>query len=152
MATAANTPRPWLRPRFGLRLLLLAFTAFAVGFPIWYRWPYEEREVAEAGVSRVERITTWQRQWGGGRLKRGPERHTIDGVIFRSTNYRDGRKHGPHTEYTLIDGADSRGLYVIRSPHPTEVGQYADDEEVGPWMVVIWGEPRFFVHPNSPGQ
>src|SRR5262245_8824939 len=28
--------------RFSLRLLLAAFTAFAVGFPIWYRWPYQE--------------------------------------------------------------------------------------------------------------
>jgi len=27
-----------------LRLLLLAFTAFAIGFPIWYRWPYEATE------------------------------------------------------------------------------------------------------------
>jgi len=158
MATAANKRRSWLVSQFSLRVLLLAFTTFAIAFPIWYRWPYEEREVyAEAGVSRAERITTWQRQWGGERTKHGPERYTIDGVTFRSTNYRNGRKHGPHTEYTLIDGADSRGVYVIRSPHPIEVGQYADGEEVGPWMVVIWGEPRFFIHPNNihpnnPGQ
>ena len=41
-----TAPRRWpLRPRFSLRLLLLGVTAFAVGFPIWYRWPYVEEEL-----------------------------------------------------------------------------------------------------------
>jgi hypothetical protein len=36
-------PHRWLpRPQFSLRLLLLAVTTFAIGFPIWYRWPIEE--------------------------------------------------------------------------------------------------------------
>jgi len=30
-----------LRLQFSLRLLMLALTAFAIGFPIWYRWPYQ---------------------------------------------------------------------------------------------------------------
>ena len=36
----AKAPRRWFQ--FSLRLLLIAFTAFAIGFPIWYRWPYQK--------------------------------------------------------------------------------------------------------------
>ena len=65
--TAAR-PRRW-RLQFSLRVLVLALTAFAIGFPIWYRWPYREATVHRdsTGAVAARRITTWQRQWGGGR-------------------------------------------------------------------------------------
>ena len=45
MTTATPTAAPRRsRLQFGLRMLLLGLTAFAIGFPIWYRWPFEEVE------------------------------------------------------------------------------------------------------------
>ena len=38
---AEPAKRRWSpRLQFSLRVLLLAITAFAIGFPIWFRWPY----------------------------------------------------------------------------------------------------------------
>jgi hypothetical protein len=81
-ATSAATVARRLRLplRFSLRVLLVAFTAFAIGFPIWYRWPYSEEELhywernGQPDRTRppwARSVTTWQRQWGGGRLKHG---------------------------------------------------------------------------------
>src|SRR6478736_5135829 len=86
-------PRPW-RLQFSLKLLLIAFTAFAIGFPIWYRWPYEATDVDSTGTTRW--VTTWQRQWGGGRLKHGLERVISGGQIVQSTMYHNGLRHGPY--------------------------------------------------------
>ena len=100
MAAAASPPRRPLALRYSLRMLLLALTAFAIGFPIWYRWyrlPYEE-EVSKAarrkGAPVFKQTVTWQRQWGGGRLKHGPESHYMDGELLERTMYRDGQPHG----------------------------------------------------------
>jgi hypothetical protein len=135
MATAANAPRSWLRPRFSLRVLLLAVTAFAIGFPVWYRWPYEEVEIlppSGRGKPVVEqRITTWQRQWGGEPLKHGPHRIVRDGKTFELTTYRNGRKHG---QYYLTFG-DPKDAALS--------GQFVDDEMDGVWSEIVNGRKRF---------
>ncbi|HEY2411361.1 MAG TPA: hypothetical protein VGI40_03925 [Pirellulaceae bacterium] len=107
-------PRPW-RFQFSLKLLLVAFTAFAIGFPIWYRWPYEERDPDPTGTVAVS--TTWQRQFGGGRVKHGLERLIASGRIVESTTYRNGFRHGPY---------ENQGLH----------GQYENDLKEG-----VWTEP-----------
>src|SRR5438034_10302208 len=94
-----------LRPRatrlqFSLRLLLLAITAFAIGFPIWYRWPYQEVLDERDPLTRAvtsKRILNWQRQWGGDRLLHGKqERHyfwggRVDIVIVTTEHYVRGK-------------------------------------------------------------
>src|SRR5262245_39496345 len=104
--------RRW-RLQFSLRLLLAAFTSFAIGFPIWYRWPYQEAESLAAG-DRAVRITAWQRQWGGGRLKHGPERLIVNGQTAELTTYLRGRKEGPYWNGRLT-------------------GQFANDMREGVW-------------------
>jgi len=88
-----NNPHFWLRPRFSLRVLLLALTGFAIGFPVWYRWPYVET-VNEHGTNCII-ICTWQRQWGGGRQKHGIEKRILDGHTISVTTYRNDVRHGP---------------------------------------------------------
>ena len=107
-----------LRLQFSLRLLLLAFTAFAIGFPIWYRWPYEEIafETPPGSPTELKRITTWQRQWGGGRLKHGLQRLVSNGKTIESITYRNGLRHGPY------QGED-------------EKGQFVDDLKDGVWVA-----------------
>jgi hypothetical protein len=118
--TAASTPRRRRLPlRFSLRVLLLAFTAFAVGFPIWYRWPYEEVDSAASKSPGVKRIITWQRQWGGGRVKHGPESTYRNGELILRMTFRKGVLHGPY---------ESRQRNGFR-----EVGQYADGKKEGLW-------------------
>lgn len=97
------------RLQFSLRLLLLAITAFAIGFPTWYRWPYQETK----GDARASRTTTWQRQWGGGRWKHGRE-IARQSKLLEITHYRQGRPHGlflqkfddlpPAVQGQLVDG------------------------------------------------
>jgi hypothetical protein len=106
-ASSANRPS-FLRLQFSLRLLLLAFTAFGIGFPIWYRWPYEVEEalpspIRGAGPAESKRISTWQRQWGGGELQEGPERTFLNGHVTSLTTYRSGRKHGPYAGYAISE-------------------------------------------------
>ena len=122
--------RKWLRPRFGLRLLMLAVTAFAIGFPIWYRWPYEEVRELDDFSSRV---TTWQRQWGGRRPRHGPERHFADGQLSFLMTYRDGLMHGPYFSYSIRTGANNK---LVRDSEPAETGEYLDDEKHGAWTHV----------------
>src|SRR5687767_3547992 len=89
---------PRLRPQFSLRLLLLAFTAFALGFPIWYRWPYVEVEEKP----EVRDSTTWRRTWGGGRVKHGEQRRDHFGrKIYSVSTYREGVLHGPNYQVIL---------------------------------------------------
>ena len=121
----------WLVPQFSLRLLLLAFTAFAVGFPIWYRWPYEEREIWPSGAQLANTTTTWQRQWGGGRLMHGVERVEVAGQTYEVTTYFNGKKHGPYITYGFMTGSD--GQKCVSGRIPLVTGQYADDEMDGVW-------------------
>jgi hypothetical protein len=100
------------RLQFSLRLLLVAVTAFAIGFPIWYRWPYEE---VDAGGTRT---TTWQRQWGGSRLQHG-KRTLTQGKLVQISTYRRGQAHGPY----LLKVGDQ----------VEEVGQYVDGLKEGTW-------------------
>jgi len=117
--------------RFSLRVLLIAFTAFAIGFPVWYRWPYEESQdesismpadpFAPPGATRppvIKRtlVTTWQRQWGGGRLKDGPERLYEDGKLVIERTFINGQRHGPHHAGALS-------------------GQYVEGKKEGMWEV-----------------
>jgi hypothetical protein len=129
MRTTSTTARPraW-RLQFSLRLLLFAITAFGIGFPIWYRWPYEEtldERDPTTGALGATRITTWQRQWGGHSLKHGVERLTIGGgkslQTIESTTYRDGLRHGPYQMYPEL----GEGLR----------GQYVDDKKEGVWVA-----------------
>lgn len=107
--TQSLVRRSWLRPRFSLRMLLLAFTGFAIGFPIWYRWPYRESELKYPGRNGVPDktkpayarvVTTWQRDWGGGRQKHGP-RVTYHFKWNGRTveHFTRGVLHGHYTQY-----------------------------------------------------
>jgi hypothetical protein len=109
-ADSKSGPRAW-RLQFSLRLLLVAFTAFAIGFPIWYRWPYKEAIDHPSGATL---ITTWQRQWGGSRVKHGLERLVVDDEKLESTTYRNGLRHGPY---------EREGVR----------GQFAEDLREGVW-------------------
>ena len=91
--------RSCLRPRFSLRLLLLGVTAFGVGFPVWYRMPYEERTdtstIPGQPTSMIweTRITTWRREWGGTRVKHGKERVLWLGRPLKTVIYQNGEPH-----------------------------------------------------------
>jgi hypothetical protein len=131
--TLSSTRRRWPRPQFSLRLLLLAFTGFAIGFPIWYRWPYEKTEVeyfptgpvgAPTGKDHSTRITTWQRQWGGSKVKHGPERSLFHDAVY-ITPYVNGRRHGL---YTFRDEQEMR-----------ETGHYIDGRKEGTWIETLRG-------------
>jgi hypothetical protein len=135
------------RPRFSLRVLLLAVTAFAIGFPIWYRWPYEEREVlAVPGPWLQTRVTTWQRQWGGGRIKHGSERWLINDMICAVRTYENGRQHGPHLDYAVSGSGRGGKMVLARKDEPTVAGQYVNGRRNGVWteyrrgqkQVTIW--------------
>lgn len=117
-------PRRW-HLQFSLRLLLLALTAFAIAFPIGYRWPYEEEQLrSQPGATPiVKKITTWQRQWGGGRRKHGAERVVAGDKIIESVTYRGDSKHGPMMRVTR------RGSRVL----VTITGRYENDLKHGVW-------------------
>jgi hypothetical protein len=97
--TSTRRRRPLLT--FSLRFLLLAVTAFAIGFAVWYRWPYTEAELTAvasdpfATPDKREVVTTWQRQWGGTRVKQGPEQTHVNGRLVSTVEYRDGVLEGP---------------------------------------------------------
>jgi hypothetical protein len=121
MISETTTPTPrrsWLRPRYSLRVFMLAVTAFAIGFPIWYRWPYEEREqlMGRIGLPNLYRVTTWQRQWGGGRVKHGPLRYVNDGKTISTTTYQNGMRQGAFEE-TDLHGNRTTGSFDHDQPH-----------------------------------
>lgn len=119
----AARPRLW-RLQFSLRFLLVAFTIFAIGFSVWYRWPYEEIVAhTAADGSHVQRITTWQRQWGGGRLKHGIDRLFVDGSLLESTTYDRGKKHGLYISHRWS-----------KEGQPDTTGQYFNDVKEGTWV------------------
>jgi hypothetical protein len=115
------------RFQFSLRLLLLAFTGFAIGFPIWYRWPYEEslRETLPDGTLAFTRTVIWQRQWGGGRLMHGDEVRVFPpGDVVVTSHYVHGKQHGPFTV------RDAKGRQKV-------TGQYVDDLRDGRWTSEV---------------
>jgi hypothetical protein len=134
--------RSWLLPRFSLRVLLLAFTAFAVGFPVWFRRPYEEVELRDkVNASQFAIIRTWQRKWGGERRQHGEERWTVDGVSYQTTTYRNGQKHGPFSQYFLVaESTFSNGR--VRVGELCNAGQYFDDKRDGEWFETIYGKKQ----------
>jgi hypothetical protein len=114
--------RRWRPLQFSLRIFLLVFTAVGIGFPIWYRWPYEEvdeRRSPSGKTVLMRRITTWQRQWGGGRMMEGPETLTT-GDLMQRTMFVHDRAHGPFQ--VTFKGKQRVG------------GQYVDDKKEGTWI------------------
>ena len=89
-------------------------SAFAIGFPTWYRWPFTETESNATGTAK--QITTWQRQWGGGRKKHGVQRQIANGKVIESLVYRNGLRHGPY-----------------ESTH--DHGQFVNDKKEGVWTA-----------------
>lgn len=121
---AGTSAKPMTRSRpplrFSLRVLLFAVTAFAIGFPVWYRWPYEVVEYSRIttgpGPSTARRVKTWQRQWGGGRLQHGEEQFYVGEKLIEVQTYRDGKLHGPFRQFNqpenfaFLDGSFDQGL------------------------------------------
>ena len=124
---AAVARHRWWLPRFSLRFLLAAVSAFGIGFPLWYRWPYEERIEAHSdpycGFRYGAIATTWQRQWGGGRVKQGWETEfDTSGKPRYRTYYRRDQRDGPYEQF------DSSGRVCLR-------GQFAANASVGIWTA-----------------
>jgi hypothetical protein len=130
MDRTPDLAQPW-RMQFSLRLALIALTAFAIGFPIWYRWPYEEvhLEKSPAGTVVAKRVSTWQRQWGGGRLQHGYEKSFLGDTVM-SAMYTHGMEHGPY-EQTY------KGKTKLK-------GQYLHGMKDGPW--VYYERPKVTSH------
>jgi hypothetical protein len=114
------------RLQFSLRLLLLGLTTFAIGFPIWYRWPYEETEVVYFGSDKTSKpmgtITrTWQRKWGGGKVQSGRVvTETTGGPTKTIEHYVDGMRHGPYEFW--------------RQGKLNRIGQYEHGKREGKWV------------------
>ncbi|MCI0358138.1 MAG: hypothetical protein L0211_06630, partial [Planctomycetaceae bacterium] len=102
---------------------MAAFTAFAIGFPVWYRWPYEQRE-AFGSVPNQYRSITWQRQWGGGRLRHGPTRTVLGRQLVALQTYCNGVLHGPYEDHW------SDGKLHVK-------GQYEAGQREGVWIEEI---------------
>jgi hypothetical protein len=109
-----------------LRVLMAAFTAVAIGFPVWFRWPYQEEPIADPSVPldgpEWRTVITWQRQWGGGRLKHGPETiYRRDGSKLYVTHYIRGQRHG---------------RFEAWEPAKLEtIGHYEHDRKSGIWTT-----------------
>jgi hypothetical protein len=129
-----------LRPRYSLRTLLIAVTAFAIGFPLWCRWPIREAkleyprvtkqvgprfiEVEDKTAPPVSRtVTTWRRHWGKGHVKSGPTTVTYFGerkqVIV--THYDHDELHGPFSQ--TVQGSSNR------------TGRYEHGQREGLWVT-----------------
>jgi hypothetical protein len=123
----ATTIRRRSRLQFSLRLLLLAFTAFAIGFPIWYRWPYEAEEIHYAttngkpDTTRVlsRTVNTWQRQWGGGKKRHGPSR------VWRASADVTVVEHFEHDVRS--------GPFQLEAGSDKTTGQFLDGKKHGEW-------------------
>jgi hypothetical protein len=139
-STAPKHRRRWLRPQLSLRVLLLLVTAFAIGFPLWYVWPYTVHEYQYPSVAgqedrtkppQAETISSWKRTWGGEPVLHGKHILRFDngrhGTVERTTNYVLGKRHGEYIE-------SRNGEVVLR-------GQYDADEKSGTWNILEDGEP-----------
>jgi len=129
-SSPAPKPRRW-RLQFSLRLLLLALTAFAIGFPIWYRWPYEETEYRYPNDDKTlppegSVVRTWQRTWGGGRVKSGREVDEFRGVGPRGASIKWIRHYGGG----LLHGK----FEVYHGDKLTQSGQYERHQREGLWV------------------
>jgi len=131
------------RLRFSLRLLLLSVTAFAIGFPIWYRWPYDEVEshypersvnvggkweLVEDKNRPYERITTTlRRRWGS--LEPEVVRRQIELMPPLDTrtisHYQRGQLHGAYQYF-------EKGELI-------KEGQYERGQREGVWVERRYG-------------
>jgi hypothetical protein len=135
-------------PRFSLRMLLLAFTAVAIGFPVWYRWPYvEESDIWETGGRGVtERwATTWQRKWGGGRWKHGAQTtYRKDGSKRYVFHYLRDELHGryeawePGGELDVVgymEHEQKSGTWTIHTNSVSTTQTWKEDQLDGPYEL-----------------
>jgi len=120
-----TSPARRSRLQFSLRLLLIGLTAFAIGFPIWYRWPYVETEVVYFGSGKSQRplrtmSSTWRRTWGGGKAKHG--RAIGEYLQWEKTvsHFQDGKLHGPYAVHF-------QGQLTLK-------GQYVHGQMEGAWV------------------
>ena len=124
----APKPRRW-RLQFSLRLLLLAFTGFAIGFPIWYRWPFEVTEhnyrdprtggTTTAPTSSVTR--TWRRNWGVGKVLHGRSVTDVPWASMRRIeHYDNGVLHGKYE--------------IFMKGKLTTTGHYDRGQREGTWV------------------
>ena len=142
-----STPQPKVarsRFQFSLRVLLVAFTLFAIGFPIWYRWPYEEH-VNEPNTLGDRQTIIWQRQWGGERLQVGKRFYSKDRLIL-TMDYQDGELHGEwkrfHNDGTIKESRQyfegkKHGAWVEYSPNgqPRSLSTYHRGKLHGLWEM-----------------
>lgn len=140
-ASEANKPavqRPRrLRPQFSLRVLLLLLTLFAIGFPVWYVWPYTDREVHyEMGPTGKpdktklpigETVTSMKRVIGGKPVKHGLKISRFPGRISqeRSQEFVNDVAHGAFSQRYGDD-------YSIR-------GRYEQGKKAGEWVILQAG-------------
>ena len=125
------------RPRYSLRALLAAFSAAAIALPIWYRWPYTETEVfSRPGSKQVAKhMTTWRREWGGGRTKHGLETFAINDQVVRMMNWQEGLEHGLYRENTDgRKGWDVEGRYESGKKVGTWIDRRYDSERTSVWQ------------------
>jgi hypothetical protein len=96
--------------RFGLRTLLAAITAIAIGLGVWFL-PYREEQIAcyegpdgnpDDTRPHSRHVQTWQRRWDGSRVLHGTwESYHINSdspwsrTPWLTRTYRHGRRHGP---------------------------------------------------------
>ena len=129
MTATSPAPKPRRsRLQFSLRLLLLAFTAFAVGFPIWYRWPFEETNEFDldpfatgSGTTTITR--TWRRTWGGGKIQSGREIEEVRRGKFSRKTIRYYDKDQLHGKFEMYEG----GKLI-------QTGQYERGGREGKWV------------------
>ena len=133
MTDSPAPPKPRRsRLQFSLRVLLLGLTAFAIGFPIWYRWPFEEVEYkypspdpfAPPGASKTPYATitrTWRRTWGGGKVQSGRTVAERERGRFKTIEFfENGERHGLFESYF--------GGKLVRS------GRYEHGKREGTWI------------------
>lgn len=155
-AAAPPTRRALFGPRYSLRLLLVAFTAFAIGLPVWYRWPYTEEEIDYAqrqgqtvkSLPPTKRtVTTWQRQWGGGRSKSGMTWIYLNGDLTYRITYRNGVSHGPYCWYhrgarvecDYVEGEVNGELREFQDDVLQSVTNYRNGRKEGPYQRFVGG-------------
>jgi len=131
----------------------MAFTAVAIGFPVWYRWPYEEEsQIIETGVGVVERrVTTWQRKWGGGRWKHGEQtRYRKDGSkqfvfhYFRDELHDRFEAWEPGGELEVVGYLDHEkrsGTWTINTDTVRTTQNWKEDQLDGPYEL-HWPDGR----------